>query len=76
MKMRIKEGKFYVLDAKMEKWVHDTEDSAIESLKELVSQNKDLAADDITIWEVNTEGEEWEIKGVPWSKIAVGLIRG
>lgn len=76
MKMKIKEGRFYVLDAKTEKWVHDTEDSAIESLKELVSQNKDLAADEITIWEVNTEGAEWEIKGVPWSKIAVGLIRG
>lgn len=76
MEMKVKGETFYVLEAGGEKWIYDTEDNAIETLKSLVSKGKGLNPEDVSILEVNTAGEKWEIKSVPWSKIAIGLIKG
>jgi len=76
MEMKVKNDKFYLLDATDEKWIYDSEDGAIEALKALVSKRKDLNPEDVNIFEVNTAGENWEIKSVPWSRIAIGLMKG
>ena len=73
--IKIKGDKFFVLKAGAEKWIYDTESTAIESMKSLVSEKKNLSPEDVSILEVNVKGEKWEIKPVPWSKIAMGLIR-
>lgn len=76
MEMKVNENRFYLLDAKDEKWIYDSEDGAIEALRNLVTAHKDKNPEDISIFEVDTEGDNWEIKSVPWSRIAIGLMRG
>ena len=74
--MKVKNDKFYLLDAGKDKWIYDSEDSAIKALKALASTNKELNPENVNIFEVNVAGEKWEIKSVPWSRIAIGLMRG
>lgn len=76
MEMKIESDKFYILETGEEKWIHDTEESAVQSLKRKVSKSKDLNPKDVCIIEVNTTGEKWKIQEVPWSKIAIKVIRG
>ena len=76
MKMKIEGEKFFVLETKNEKWVFDTESEAIKSMEEIVSENKDLKPEDVSILEVDVKGKKWEIKEIPWSRIALQLIRG
>lgn len=76
MEIKIKDEKFYILEAGDEKCIYDTESNAIESLKMLITSNKNLNPENVKILEVNTKKEQWEIKGVPWSNIAIRLIRG
>lgn len=74
--MKVKSDRFYLLDATDEKWIYDSEDGAIEALKKLVSTRKGLNPEDVNILDVNIAGEQWEIKSVPWSRIAIGLMKG
>jgi hypothetical protein len=76
MEMKLKNDVFYLLENGEEKWIYDAESEAIDALKKLVSEKKELNPENVSILEVNTSGEKWEIKSVPWSKIAVGLMRG
>ena len=76
MELKVKKDTFYLLDAGGEKWIYDTEGEALKALKTLVSTKKTLDSENVSILEVNTAGESWEIKSVPWSKIAIGLIKG
>ena len=74
--MKIEDGKFYVLEAGNEKWIYSLENEAINSLKEMLSENKGLDEKNISILEVDTREENWQVKQIPWSKIALKLIRG
>jgi len=74
MEMKVKNDIFYLLDTGEEKWIFDAESEAIEALKKLVSEKKELDPEKVSILEVNTLGERWEIKSVPWSKIAIRLM--
>jgi hypothetical protein len=76
MELKVKNNTFYLLDAGDEKRIYDTESEAVKALKTLVSTKKTLDPESVSILEVNTAGEKWEIKSVPWSKIAIGLMRG
>jgi len=76
MEFKVKNNTFYLLDAGKEKWIYDSEGEAVEALKKLVSERKELDPETLSILEVNVAGEKWEIKSVPWSKIAMGLLRG
>jgi len=76
MEMKVKNDRFYLLDATDEKRIYDSEEGAIEALKALVSSRKDLNPEDVNIFDVNIAGEQWEIKSVPWSRIAIGLMKG
>lgn len=75
MELKIQKDTFYLLDAGKDKRLCDTENNAIQALKQVAAADKDLNPETISIVEINTSGEKWEIKSVPWSKIAIGLIR-
>lgn len=76
MELKIKNDVFFVLEAGKEKRLYDTEKDAVESLKIIVSKNAELNPENVNIVEVNIKGEKWEMKTMPWSKIAIELIRG
>lgn len=75
MEMKIQNGNFYLLDAGKDKRLCDTESNAIQTLKQITAADKDINPEKISIVEINTNGTKWEITSVPWSKIAIGLIR-
>ncbi|RLI32825.1 hypothetical protein DRO56_02920 [Candidatus Bathyarchaeota archaeon] len=76
MSIKIDGDKFYVLAAGNEKWIYRSERDAIVSLREMLVKKKELGEEDISILEINIKGEKWQIKQIPWSKIAIALIRG
>lgn len=76
MELTIKDNRFYVLNAGDEKIIYVNESTAVAALKKKIAENEELNPENIELLEVNTEGKQWEIKSVPWSKIAIGLIRG
>lgn len=73
MEMKVKNGVFYLLDAGDAKWIYDVESDAVNALKKLVS-GKGLDPEKLSILEVNTDEENWQIKPMPWLKMAVELI--
>jgi hypothetical protein len=75
MEMKLQNGTFYLLDAGKDKRLCDTESNAIKALKQSMAADKDLTPEKTNIMEVITSGSKWEVKSVPWSKIAIGLIR-
>ena len=75
MEMKIQNGIFFLLDAGKDKRLCDTENDAINALKQSMAADKDINPEKISILEVKTSGSKWEVISVPWSKIAVGLIR-
>lgn len=76
MEMKIKDDKFFVLEIGEDKWIYDAESNAIKSMKELISKSTDLNPENASILEVNTKEKKWEVKELPWSRIAVALIKG
>jgi len=76
MELKVKDDTFYLLDAVGEKWIYDSEGEAVKALKKIVSEKKDIDPESLSIWEVNTAGEQWSIRAVPWSRIAIELMRG
>ena len=76
MEMKIKDDKFFVLEIGEDKWIYDAESNAIKSMKELISKSTDLNPENVSILEVNTKEKKWEVKELPWSRIAVALIKG
>ena len=74
--LKVENDVFYLLDANGEKWLYATEQDAIASLKDVIAKDKELSPETVSIVEVNTVKETWEMKAVPWAKIAIELIRG
>ena len=75
MKLKVENEKFYVVQAAGEKIIHTARAEAVETLKDLVAKNKDLDPEEASIIEVDTSGERWSLQAVPWSQIAMELIR-
>lgn len=73
----MKENKFYVLTvggAKEKKvTLHNEMESPILKVKDYLKNGTD--PDDIELITVEMKGEKFEIKSVPWSIIALGLVR-
>jgi len=74
--IKVQNGKFYVLRLKHENWIYINEDYAVDALKKLLAENENLSSEDVSLLEVRIVEDEWEIKQVPWSKIAMLLIKG
>jgi hypothetical protein len=75
MKMKVENDKFYIVQAADEKIIHTTRPEAVETLKELVAKGKDVDPEKTYIIEVDTSKEKWSLQQVPWSQIAIELIR-
>jgi len=75
MELKIKDDVFYVLETSEEKSLFDTESDAVGKLKDAVAKNPELDSENVSIIEVNMQGEKWEMKTIPWSKIAMELLR-
>jgi len=75
MELKVKDDTFYVLEIGDERRIYDTEADAIASLKSRVAERENVNPEDVKILEVKI-GEKWEIKAIPWSRIALELIKG
>lgn len=69
--IEIRDDKFYILDTKTGKWVFQTEDDAINKLKEIAKKTE---PENTKIVEISIGKDEWSIVQVPWSKIAMKLL--
>lgn len=76
MELRIDNNTFYVLELGKQKRIFDSEAAAVESLKDALAGDEKLNPEAVNILEVDTSQEQWKIQGVPWSRIAISLIRG
>lgn len=76
MSIKIEDEKFYIVEAENDKWLYGSEKEAINFLKKLISENKNLNQDNMNVFEVDTREEKWQIRQLSWSKIAIELIRG
>ncbi len=76
MELKLKGDMFYLLDAGSEKRIYDDESDSVEALRAIFSQNEDVEAESVKILEINTSAEKWEVKSVPWSRIAKWLLKG
>ena len=75
MSLEIENNRFYVLEIGDRKWIFKTEKEAIEALKEK-AKSEDVDPEKINVLEVDLSKEKWEVRGIPWSKIALQLIKG
>lgn len=71
--MEITNSTLYVSEVKEQQEAHNTETEAIDSIKESIDD--EIVDEDVKIYEVDIDGEEWTIKQVPWSKIALEMIK-
>ncbi|MEM3787022.1 MAG: hypothetical protein QXZ59_06530 [Nitrososphaeria archaeon] len=76
MEMKLNNGKFFLLDAGESKFVYENEIEAIFGFKKIISSNEKINPEEVNIFEVDTNGERWNIKQIPWSRIAAELVRG
>ena len=74
MKLKVEGDKFYVVQAGDEKWILDKRDEAIETLKTIV-RKMDAAPGDASVIEVDVSEEKWSLREVPWSQIALELMK-
>ena len=75
--LEVKENKFYVLTVAEEKGrkatLHNELGSAINRVREHLKAG--IGTDDVELMAVEMKEEKFEIKGVPWSTIALGLVK-
>ena len=76
MELEIKGNEFYVLRVKqgnVKITLHNEMDSPIKKIKEYLQ--KGTSPEDIELMTIEIEGDKFEIKGVPWSTIALGFVK-
>ncbi len=76
--IEINNGKFYILENKsdeknIQRFVYNSIKPAMDRLKDLI---KTVNADKLLLSTVDITGKSWNITGVPWSIIAMSLVRG
>lgn len=77
MEIKIKDGKFWILENKsddnnIERYSYDDERSAMSRIRQLL---KSIDAQKLFLSTIDITGKEWQIAGVPWSLIAMGIVR-
>jgi hypothetical protein len=71
-------GKFYILenradDKNVKRFIYINIKPAMNRLKDLI---KTVNPDKLMLSSIDITGKSWNITGVPWSIVAMGLIRG
>ena len=64
--------KFYVVTTENEGYVEKTKVDAISTLKRIVKEGNPKKPQ---IAEVDISGDKWSVEGIPWSEIAMELIK-
>lgn len=72
MSVTVTDGTFYHLNIDGEEVVFETQEAAVEHLREHKDEI-DLSDPDVRLAAVET-GDEWAIEGVPWQNIALQLL--
>jgi len=72
--LEIEDNVFYVLEIEDKKYLFKTQKGAVDTLKEK-GKSEEIDSEKLNVLEINTSGEKWEVKGIPWSKIALQLIQ-
>lgn len=65
------ENEFYMVEAEEQKFLFDDKDEAMNKLKGFL---KELDADDVKAFHVDTSEQNWKIKQIGWKDIAKYLI--
>lgn len=73
--MKIENEKFYLLTLGDSKEIYPTEADAIAELKATLQGHDDVDESKVSLVEANVSGD-WKITQVPWSRIAMELLRG
>jgi hypothetical protein len=76
MEMKLKGNEFWLLKDTNQNGisrVFDDLNDAVKSLRELMEGDVDVTS--ISLVSVDIEGDDWKIKQVPWSEIAVRLVK-
>jgi hypothetical protein len=76
VEMKLKGSEFWVLEDKGkegDKRIFDNLDDAVKSVKTMMEN--DVDPESIVLATVDIGGDEWKIKQVPWSEIAVKLVK-
>lgn len=73
MEMKLEGNEFWLLDSSDDKRIYDNLDDAVKSVKSLMES--DVDTDNMSLVVVTFEGDNWSIKQVPWSEIAVKLVK-
>lgn len=76
MELEVKGSEFYVLTVKKDDrkiTLHNEMDSPIKKIREYLK--KGTSAEDIELVIVEIKEDKYEMKGVPWSTIAAGLVK-
>lgn len=75
--LEVKENKFYVLRVKREDGeettLHNEISSSVKRIKD--SLKSGASPDSVELMSIDIKGEQFEIKGVPWSVIAAELVK-
>lgn len=75
MKIELKKDVFYLFEGST-KILSDSVEELVNELKEIVRRGENVDPEALAIYEVDTSGKEWSIKQVPWSRIAISLMKG
>lgn len=72
--MKFTNGTFHVVKTPNNDYIVDSEDEAIDVLKEDAT---DIQPDssDVTIVKVTTSEDDWSLKEMPWQEIALRLLK-
>lgn len=74
--IEIRDGIFYILDADQQKWLFQSEEKAIMFLRDIIKSDDTINPEKLNILSVDTGNKDWKINSIPWSKIAVEIIKG
>lgn len=70
--MEIENKKFYVVTTEKKGFVEKTKVDAISTLKRIIREEN---PEKPQVAEIDVSGEKWSVEGIPWSEIAMELIK-
>lgn len=75
MALDVEDGTFFMVQLPDSETLHQTEDDAIEYLRDR-AENVDPESDDVGVVRVSVEGDDWTIAEMSWQNIALRLMGG
>lgn len=73
MSLTVEDSEFYMVQLPSEETLHQTEDEAIEHLRESAPEI-DPESEDVSVIRVSVEGSDWTIAEMSWQTIALQMM--